>query len=375
MKTISLLLILSFFVSFAYHDVVAQTSETTDDDKTDEDKTDETTETHHEEETETDEVTEEEEEKSKAFEREYHLEKKDKEFKLESEAKAGDQKDEIEIELKAGGDDELEFELEYFTRTGNVETSLEFEFEFERLIEYKENGTELGYQEGEEVSEMEIGKQGWKNLVYQTVNQTEVIIAETSDGVFSMVIRYSASIIKERNFTLTPNSLKIDVIITDFPYTQAGTSLAIESKIETSAQKEIKESTFEEENGFSEREKEVKLIAGEYAGYFSWAEFAIADGKEINVTSSSIQDDDEETDLEPGQTSSKLYFSFIVADAKKIVWDPKLGVISVSAQQALSQLLGAAESAGLPLPFNFWSMLMALAVPTMALQFIRKRRS
>ena len=55
----------------------------------------------------------------------------------------------------------------------------------------------------------------------ETVDASEVNIftATTSDGVFTIILRISGSITDLGNATLTPNSLKMDLEIHNFPYT------------------------------------------------------------------------------------------------------------------------------------------------------------
>lgn len=342
----------------------------TSDDHTDDHSDEETTETEHETETQDDGTDEKFKEKSDAFEREYRLEKENNEFKLESEAKAGTQKDKIKIEFKAGGNDELEFDLKYSTEIGDNETELRFRVKIDKLVEFVENGTEPGFQPGEEIQEVRLGDIGWKDLVYTTENQVEVITAETMDGVFKLIIRYSPTLINERNFTLTPNSIKFDVLISNFDFQANNSQLAVETKLKTVAKLEYKVQSFEEEQGFSEQEQEMALDAGEYKGYFSWAEIAIADGNTVAVIPSETFDaSDEEDDLDVGESASKMYFAFNATTPSEIVWDPKIGVVSVSALEALSQLT---DAAGLSLPINIWVIFLTIGSVAMISRKLRQ---
>ena len=301
------------------------------------------------------------------------MEKKDKEFKIESEAKSGNTKDKIEVKFETNG--KLEFDLKYYTKVDDNKTKLRFRFKIDKLIEYIENGTEPGYQPGEEVNVVSLKEIGWKPLAYTTDNTTEIVTAETVDGMFKLVVKYSPSLVQDRNFTLTPNALKIDIYVNNFPYTNNGSMLAIETKLKTVAKMEIKNQSFEEENGFSKDEKEVALQAGDFQGYFSWAEYAMADGKTVAVIPSKFIDaSGEENDLDVGETASKMFFAFNATAPKSVYWDPKLGVVSVSAIEALSQILQGVNSNPSFTPISTWVMVVALLSVGLISRKLRKRK-
>ncbi len=54
-----------------------------------------------------------------------------------------------------------------------------------------------------------------------------------------------------------------------------------------------------------------------------------------------------------------MFFAFNATNPNEIVWDPKLGVVSVSAMEALSQLLGS-NAPDLGLPINMWVVFITI---------------
>ncbi len=171
--------------------------------------------------------------------------------------------------------------------------------------------------------------------------------------------------------TLTPNSLKIDIVIENFPYTATDSSLALESRLKTKFHKEVESDTDEEAAGFTSGESAVSF--GE-SGFFSWADTADADGTTINVVTSTIlelEDDDDEDEKEEGdeetETEEKMFFSFVTKGAAKIYWDPRVGVVSEGTAVLLQDI-----AAGSALPgFDIFTALIAF-MAILSLGFRRK---
>ncbi len=305
-----------------------------------------------------------EKEKRDAYKREFVMEKKDHEFKVKSKLKVGDQKDEIVIEFKA--EEKAEIKIKYKNESDSLETKLEYRVKFDRIIEYIEND-QPGYQEDEDVFLSEYKFKEWDNIIYDVSlidgEEVNIINASTSDGMFTLVLRYAGSILDlaDSDATLTPNSIKIDVIINDYSYTDSDSSLALRSKIQTKAKTEQEHESDEEEAGFAEDESQVAVALDSFSGFYSWADFAFADGVQIDVVSSSLLDDDEDEELEVGETSQKLYFSFITTDASEIVWDPKLGVVSQGTHDILDALNTDSDDASLP-GFNIWMAIVSISI-------------
>ncbi len=328
--------------------------ETDDDDHTDDHDDDEDSE-------------DEKDEKDDAYKRELEITQEEDKFQIKSKLKLGENKDQIEIEFKV--EDEAEIEFEYKIEADSVESELEYEVEFQEIIEYIDIGVVgNGYQDGEEVSEYDIEDVDWNPISYTTeiVNgaNVNVIRAETSDGVFVLVMKIAEALLDlENGVTLTPNSLKIDVEIHNFPYNNTGSSLALKSKLKSETEFKVDDDTTEETTGLAFDESQVTIGLG----FFSWAETALADGNVVSVVSSTLevtteeeQDDDKlETEIE-----QKMFFSFNTTDAQDIVWDPKVGVISEGTVQeiaAIESKYAVEESSSLP-GFGFWMILVSLGI-------------
>ncbi|MCH8905557.1 MAG: hypothetical protein IH840_00580 [Candidatus Heimdallarchaeota archaeon] len=333
-------------------------------------------------------------EKDDAYERKLTINVDPDRVEIESQLKFGDNKDEFEIEFRAETGEEPEIELEYSTETDTLEAEFQFEVEFERIIEYVDNGTSDGYQVGEEVFIYEIGETDWNDIVHlvTTIDGSEVNIftAMTTDGVFTIILKISGSITDLGNATLTPNSLKMDIEIHDFPYTSTDSKLAIKAKVETESESEQRDESTEETSGFGSEEAEIFIGNAAAQGFFSWAEYALADGSNVTVITSALtESDDPDEDLEEGKTSNTMYFSFNVTNSQDIVWDPKVGVQSqgtelglIAIEEKYSSLRNTATASlasqsptspisGLP-GFEFWLVLSMFALFQVSIR-IKKR--
>lgn len=350
--------------------------ESDDEDTDDESKTEDEEEEDDETKTEDEEDDEDEkEEKENAHERELKIEQSDKEFKVESELKNGENKDKIEIEFKV--EDKAEIKLKYKSKSADLEAKFKYRVSFEKIVEYYDPD-QTGFNEDRDVlSEYKFKE--WDAIQYDesTVNGVVVytINATTADGVFTLILKFSTAVLALGDATLTPNSVKIDVIINNYEYTQTDSSLAVKAKIKTESKLEIEDESVEESEGIVEGETQVGvgLLS---AGFFSWANTAIADGLTIDVLSSTLEESThEDDDLEENETSKKLYFSFITTNANNIVWDPKVGVISESTQQLVQSIedrYAGAGSDGSSLPgFGIWMLL--LSVSTLYAIYNKKR--
>ena len=361
------MMLFSLFTTAYVGTVIADDSDETDTEDT-EDSDDESTDTDDEDDETDDETGDEDDEDDEAeqdeiesaYEREIEIEVEEKKVQLKSQLKFGDTKDKIEMEFKI--EEEAEIKFKYYTESADVETKLKFRVEFERLYEYIDTG-DAGYQNESVITDYRFEEGGWNAISYELVNNSlHVITAVTADGVFTLVLMISDSLVQlDNNSTLTPNAMKIDVYINNFDYNSTESSLALVSKVKTESKSEVKEDTEDEENGHSSDETEFRMNSTEASGFFSWIKTAEADGSVIDVLSSPIveNDDDDDDQLEAGETSSRIIFSFITVNAQKIVWDPKLGVTSDLVNNAVAEIQDRYDSSSLPFS-SMWVLIVSL---------------
>ncbi|OLS25501.1 MAG: hypothetical protein HeimC3_14900 [Candidatus Heimdallarchaeota archaeon LC_3] len=274
------------------------------------------------------------------FSREIEIKLSTDRIEIDSILKDGATKDRIRYEIRTEND-QIRIELRYSKEANNTSVGFKYRVEFDSIIEYVENGTEVGYQPGEETSIYTIGESGWTDFVRTTIvlNQTtnesvDLFNTATMDGIFNLTFKVADSILKLDNTILSPNSVKLDVEINNFPNTTVNSLLALSTKIKTQFEQSIKENTTEERLGLKTNVSEVLIgsSSDQSQGYFSWAENAVADGQIIEVHNSPLANvSSQETDLNQteGEQSFQVFFSFLRVNSQNVYWDPTYAVVSV----------------------------------------------
>lgn len=315
-----------------------------------------------------------EQDKEHAYERQAEFGTKDPhEFEFQSQSKNAGAQDQIQLHFKvADGSPQIKIEYSFENDSTHVESS--FRLQLYSIVEYKDNGTQgNGYQNGVDTlvgneSSYGLADQQWNNFEYaqSDVNGYTLytVTASTADGVVKLVLKLSNGIVDVNSTTLVPDSLKFDFEVHNFPYTANDSSLALVTKIKSESQQEVQNDTTHEKAGFSTNEAEVNFGGN---AFFSWVQNALADGTSVPVvTSSLVNNDNQETDLSSGEHSSRMSFAFITTNAKDIVWDPEVGVVSASTQEVLAAITSAfgTDSNGNPnLPgFGIWQALLLLVI-------------
>lgn len=266
-----------------------------------------------------------ENDKETAYEREIEKEVDAQKFKIKSSLKNDTNKDEFELSFDSGSDDQAEIAMKFQSESGNVESELKYEIKFDEIVEFVDTNA-FGYKNETVLTRYEIGKVGWLPLQFEE-NLTSGLIklnATTSDGVFGLIMRLSNNFLVDENVTISPTSLKIDVIINNFPYASSGTKLAVKTVMKSESEMKVDNTSEDELEGIAKNESEVELSLGSSSAFFSWSEVASVDGSLVNVLASSLAD----SSSEEGVKSNKMYYTFNATDASQIVWDPKVGVVS-----------------------------------------------
>jgi hypothetical protein len=276
--------------------------------------------------------------KESAYEREIETDSDDYQFKIKSSLKNGENKDKFELDFDVGESDQAEIELKFETKAGSNETELEYRVKFDEIVEFIDEGAP-GYQNESLLTRYEIGKSGWELIEFSN-NLTSGLItikATTSDGVFTLIMRLANNFMQEDNVTLSPNSLKIDVLINDFDFNSTVSKLAVKAILKTEFEVEVDDVSEDELEGIASDETEVGVSSATASGYFSWSDLAMVDGQLINVISSSLSDSSDEE----GEVSSKMYYTFNTTAPTNILWDPKVGVISQAAKSSYQEIVAA----------------------------------
>ncbi len=138
------------------------------------------------------------------------------------------------------------------------------------------------------------------------------------------------------NGYLSPGSLKVDLLINDYPFRKNGTSLALlmDTGMITDSSKKVTfdrdEKSYDESIKLASDEAMIKISTEGFSGFFSWATSAMADGRPIEVGYSDHPSFlGSEWEVWEGHVEHFKGVVFSYPRADKIEHDPKLGFIEI----------------------------------------------
>ncbi|MHA1474213.1 MAG: hypothetical protein ACTSRX_03610 [Promethearchaeota archaeon] len=261
-------------------------------------------------------------------EREVKVEYSDNEIQIESELKVGETKDEFQIKVEAGDDLGIKLEYESETTTDGVETELELEFKvvFKSLIEFVDMDDNGIYNSDNDTEIQEYKLDNFNPIEYTTIIQPDASTlhyfnVSTDDNVFIAHLFVAGEFMDLGATILTPTEVKIDIEITDFPYLDDASQLAVYTKFETEYEMEIDEETEDEEMGYAEDESGIVTSMNGFMADFTWAETALVDGTVMSVSTTPIDTDD----IDPND--DKIYI--VYPRGAHIYHDPRIGMVGI----------------------------------------------
>jgi hypothetical protein len=277
-----------------------------------------------------------EDEREKADEREMKadFDSEENELKVESTLKSGESKNKFEFKIEAN--ERVEFEFKFKKEASNVESEISTRFEFRDLTEFLDNTSNPnnfvnGFDDSDSVLQIiDLHDLNW-TLVYneQTINNVTIYNIVVSATLGSMVIEFtffissSYTLYVDNATLLQPSSVKFNVEISNFPFSDSNSMLAVQLKMkhetETENDEKIEDETEDEAEGLSlADEQQIKFSNSSVDSFFSWITTYEADGVNKTIVVSPVTDDDD------GVSKRKMYFNFV--QAQKLFWDPKVGV-------------------------------------------------
>ncbi len=213
----------------------------------------------------------------------------------------------------------LSIEMQYRDQAGSEEANVQMTVTFREMLEYEDNDGDghLGPGDGI-VSNYDLEKAQWEALEHidDTTDEgkkVHTITARTKDGVFTMVSRTTETQAQTQSGELSPNLMKIDLIVEDFPWTRTTTRLALQATVET--QGTITHITDPAQRQYmGENEAGIESNDDGDTGFYTWVRTAHSDDV-ANEVKTQVAGDGEGT---------TLTFNYVQGDY--IAHDPKLGV-------------------------------------------------
>jgi len=247
----------------------------------------------------------------------------DNEIQIESHLRSGDNIDSIQLKIQyesEGLSIQVSYQKEYNSES---ETELEFGVKFPEIIEYIDNDDD-GVYNSDIDSTIQILLLDQFYLVNYSLSKISgdsdlhYFRIETKDGVFKAHIYFIEEFAIVNNSLITPNQIKINIEIVNFPYLNGNSRLALYAKLESEFEFKEEEETEDEENGYAENEQGLITTINQHTGIFTWDENATIDGISKKVRVGSVETDEND------EGDQKIYFNYL--NGNHIFHDPKIGI-------------------------------------------------
>ncbi len=225
--------------------------------------------------------------------------------------------DELDYEIQS--QNRLSIEMQYRDQAGSEQANVQMTVTFRQMLEYEDNDGDGHLGPGDEiVSTYDLEKAQWDNLEHtdesaEDGKKIHTITARTSDGVFAMVSHTTETQTQTQWGELSPNQMKIDLIVEDYPWTRTTTRLALRATVENQGTiTHISDPAQRQYMG--ENEAGIESNDNGNVGFYTWVRSADVDGTSSQVKAR-VSNDGEGTSLQ-----------FNYAQGDSIIHDPKLGV-------------------------------------------------
>ena len=257
--------------------------------------------------------------------------------------------------------EKVEFSFHFKSESSSSHTELQLKFEMRNLVEFVDNTTNpTNILNGYDKNDTTVQKIDFRQLAWHMAYTTHTVSNQTVYNIVvnatqnSMVVSYSffisSGFVNQSNYMLTPNSVKFNVDIKNFPFKDQNSLLASEVQIRNEIHnKQIENDTEDHQQGLSGPEQQLSFSNSSVGAFLSWAKTYLADGVNKTVIVSPVSSDSSESGV-----YGKIYFNF--AHANDIFWDPEVGVT----RSSTAGILVSSSSPG-------FEMIAILIIPGLAL--------
>jgi len=260
--------------------------------------------------------------------RDISLEIEANQIQIESSLRSGDQIDEIQLKITNDSEGlgiEVSYESELTTENA-TEFELEFGITFRKLVEFVDIDSNNIFDPLIDDTIQEFNLTDFQLVKYTQINITDntalhYFIVNTTNGVFAAHIYFSEEFHIVSDTLITPVQSKVDIEITDFPYINGSSQLALYTSLESEIDYEEEEDTEDEIREYATNEKGVISEMNNFTGIFTWKNNATIDGFSKEVLMSDLDIDDYDED------EQKLYLTY--PRGTHIYHDPKVGIAGI----------------------------------------------
>jgi hypothetical protein len=183
-------------------------------------------------------------------------------------------------------------------------------------------------------------------------NGTEEVTVEIwdVDGIFGIKCKVTNMFAMIENGYLSPTSMKIDIMIENYPYVRQDTDIAVlmdwgvTSMSTDIPELEYHEDSYYQTKGLSIEEEEYRMGSSSFKGFLSWVKYAHCDGerKEVKVSSHNSFYGDY---IDQTGGYSENFKSVVISYPRSqfIIHDPKIGFIEIQGEDILTDLTSIEE--------------------------------
>jgi hypothetical protein len=225
--------------------------------------------------------------------------------------------DALDYEIETG--EALTLQMQYRNQAEAQVANVQMRVTFRQMVEYEDADGNGQLGPGDEiVSTYDLATAEWDDLEHADEMEDggkmlHRITVRTTDGVFAMVTHTTETRTQTQSGEVSPNLMKIDLVIDDFPWTRTTTRLALQAQVETHGP--VTTITDPAQRAYMvEDESGIESDADGNVGFYTWVRTCQVDGENATVKAQVAGDGDD----------TGLTFNYAQGDS--IVHDPKLGV-------------------------------------------------
>lgn len=180
---------------------------------------------------------------------------------------------------------------------------------------------------------------------YDNGSEEAVMTVWNEKGIFGIKCKVSNMFSMIENGYLSPTSMKIDIMIEDYPYIGSETDIAVlmdwgvSSMSIDAPELEYHDESYYQSKGLAVEEEEYRMGSSSFKGFLSWVKYADCDGERKEVKVSSYNSFYGNYIDETGGYSEN-YKSVVITypRSNSIYHDPKIGFIEIEGKDILTQL-------------------------------------
>jgi hypothetical protein len=225
--------------------------------------------------------------------------------------------------------------LAFLSDANMTDNHVHFSLVVDELIEYYD-GNGNGRYDGNDtlVHILDLSNASFSNITYTnttTPDGSPAIIMEThtSDGIFTIRLYLVSNQSSFFNTILTPEEIKIDFEIQEYPFMNQSTLLALSTHVESPYTITPTSTTSDEQHHIATQESELNISSADHSGFFSWANEVIVDNVSHPVNTTVVSETEQVFSGNDNHQESHTQVIFSYPQGKSIVHDPKIGVVSL----------------------------------------------